>query len=105
MKALQSGRLNRSFFLTTSLKKMTRKTITSLISLMGPAHFIGIIAGTYIGLFSGNLKDGFGVNVNLFVVKGEFNFYLKNGSDVWIHQDYAITFGGRYEGDYKITHL
>ncbi|KAL2153772.1 hypothetical protein VTH82DRAFT_4927 [Thermothelomyces myriococcoides] len=42
------------------------------------------ILGISIGTFHGNLKDGLGVDVNLFAVQGSLKFYLKNGNEVWL---------------------
>ncbi|KAM0184886.1 hypothetical protein ACHAPI_012331 [Fusarium lateritium] len=60
------------------------------------------VAGINLGNIFGNLKDGVGIKVNLFIAKGEIRFYLKNGNELWIHLDIKITFDGHYEGDYKI---
>ncbi|ROW08710.1 hypothetical protein VPNG_06372 [Cytospora leucostoma] len=39
------------------------------------------VAGTFIGIISGNVKDGFGVKFDLFTARGNINFYLKYGVD------------------------
>ncbi|KAF4415153.1 hypothetical protein FACUT_13636 [Fusarium acutatum] len=60
------------------------------------------IVGINVGNIFGNLKDGVGLNVNLFAAKGEIKLYLKNESDLWVHIDVSVTFDGSFEGDYKI---
>jgi hypothetical protein len=60
------------------------------------------VAGINVGAIYGNLKDGVVLKVDLFVVKGQIKFYLKNGNEVWVNLDLKITFDGSYSGDYKI---
>jgi hypothetical protein len=60
------------------------------------------IVGINVGNIFGNLKDGVGLKVNLFVAKGEIKLYLKNGNELWVHIDVSVTFDGSFEGDYKI---
>lgn len=58
--------------------------------------------GISLGTIYGNLKDGVGVNVDLWVASGSLRFYLKNGNELWIHVDIKISFDGSFSGDYKI---
>lgn len=60
------------------------------------------IAGISLGHIYDNLKDGIGVNVDLFSATGSLKFYLRNGNEVWIQLDVKITFDGSYSGGYKI---
>ncbi|PMD19209.1 hypothetical protein NA56DRAFT_205734 [Hyaloscypha hepaticicola] len=60
------------------------------------------IVGISLGTIYGNLKDGVGVNVDLWVASGSLRFYLKNGNELWIHVDIKISFDGSFSGDYKI---
>lgn len=60
------------------------------------------VVGISLGNLYGNLKDGVGVDVDLFVASGSIKFYLKNGNEVWVHLDIKIRFDGSFEGDYKI---
>jgi len=60
------------------------------------------IAGITVGTFVGNLKDGVVININLLAAKGTIKFYLKNGSELWIHYELKILFDGTFEGDKKI---
>ncbi|CAH0032817.1 unnamed protein product [Clonostachys rhizophaga] len=60
------------------------------------------ILGINIGNIFGNLKDGVGVNIDLFLAKGSIKIYLKNGNEVWVHLDVKVKFDGSFEGDYKI---
>lgn len=60
------------------------------------------ILGINIGNIFGNLKDGVGVKVDLFLAKGSINIYLKNGNEVWVHLDVKVKFDGSFDGDYKI---
>ncbi|KAJ4246577.1 hypothetical protein NW762_013518 [Fusarium torreyae] len=60
--------------------------------------YVGIRAGTV----QGNLKDGLGVNIDLFAARGEQKFYLKNGNELWTYVDIRVTFDGLFSGDYKI---
>ncbi|KAK4146594.1 uncharacterized protein C8A04DRAFT_25510 [Dichotomopilus funicola] len=60
------------------------------------------VVGIHLGNIYGNLKDGVGLSVDLFVVSGAIKFYLKNGNELWIHLDLKIKFNGHYDGDYKI---
>lgn len=60
------------------------------------------MVGINLGNIYGNLKDGVGLKVDLFVVSGEIKFYLKNGNELWVHLDLKVKFDGHYEGDYKI---
>ncbi|KAL4728763.1 hypothetical protein ACLX1H_003162 [Fusarium chlamydosporum] len=45
------------------------------------------IVGINVGNIFGNLKDGVGLKVDLFVAKGEVKLYLKNGNELWVHLD------------------
>ena len=63
------------------------------------------VAGVNLGDIYGNLQDGVGVKIDLFVAKGEIKFYLKNGNEIWVHVSVQITFDGSYEGDYKIVSI
>ncbi|CAJ0538541.1 Ff.00g066020.m01.CDS01 [Fusarium sp. VM40] len=63
------------------------------------------IVGINVGNIFGNLKDGVGLKVNLFVAKGEIRIYLKNGNEIWVHLDIKVTFDGSFEGDYKILSI
>ena len=58
--------------------------------------------GISLGNIYGSLKDGVGVDVDLFVAKGSIKFYLKNGNELWVNLQLSITFDGSYDGDYKI---
>ena len=58
--------------------------------------------GISLGTIYGNLKDGVGVNVDLWVASGSLRFYLKNGNELWIHLDIKVSFDGSFSGDYKI---
>ncbi|CAI6079882.1 unnamed protein product [Clonostachys chloroleuca] len=60
------------------------------------------ILGINIGNIFGNLKDGVGVKVDLFLAKGSIKIYLKNGNEVWVHLDVKVKFDGSFDGDYKI---
>ncbi|POR33752.1 Uncharacterized protein TPAR_06081 [Tolypocladium paradoxum] len=60
------------------------------------------VAGINLGTIYGNLKDGIGIKVDLFVAKGELRFYLKNGNEVWVHFDVKIIFDGHFKDDVKI---
>ncbi|KAL2159034.1 hypothetical protein VTH06DRAFT_2793 [Thermothelomyces fergusii] len=60
------------------------------------------VVGISLGTIYGNLQDGVGIKVDLFVAKGEIKFYLKNGSELWVHLDLKIIFDGSFDGDYKI---
>ncbi|EEY23466.1 hypothetical protein D7B24_006490 [Verticillium nonalfalfae] len=60
------------------------------------------ILGINVGNIFGNLKDGVGLNINLFLASGSIKFYLKNGNEVWVHLDIKVKFDGHFEGDYKI---
>ncbi|KAL6832277.1 hypothetical protein V8C40DRAFT_284188 [Trichoderma camerunense] len=60
------------------------------------------VAGITVGNIFGNLKDGVGLKIDLFVAKGEIRLYLKNGNEVWVHYDLKISFDGSYQGDAKI---
>jgi hypothetical protein len=42
------------------------------------------ILGIHLGPFYGNLKDGLIINVDLFVMKGQVRFYLRNGNENWV---------------------
>lgn len=48
------------------------------------------------------MKDGVKVQLNLNCAKGDVNYYLKNGNEIWTHIDVKITFNGMYGGDYKV---
>ncbi|KAL8699576.1 MAG: hypothetical protein Q9201_005923 [Fulgogasparrea decipioides] len=63
------------------------------------------VLGISLGTLYGNLQEGVGVDVDLFLAKGEIKFYLKNGNEVWVHLGLQVTFDGSYEGDYKIISL
>ncbi|KAI0147439.1 hypothetical protein GGR57DRAFT_476434 [Xylariaceae sp. FL1272] len=84
----------------------------------GPNHIIGsvdrdtlditikpLVAGLYLGVITGSLKDGVQIHLNLQILKGIMNFYLKNGNEVWIHLDEKVVFNGSYSNDYKILVL
>ncbi|KAK2594033.1 hypothetical protein QQS21_008252 [Conoideocrella luteorostrata] len=60
------------------------------------------ILGINVGNIFGNLKNGVGININLFLASGSIRFYLKNGKEVWVHVDITVKFDGKFEGDYKI---
>ncbi|VUC28272.1 unnamed protein product [Clonostachys rosea] len=60
------------------------------------------ILGINIGNIFGNLKDGVGIKVDLFLAKGSIKIYLKNGNEVWVHLDVSVKFDGTFQGDYKI---
>jgi hypothetical protein len=60
------------------------------------------VVGINLGTIYGNLKDGVGVKIDIFVAKGSLKFYLKNGNELWIHVDIKVTFDGSFDGDYKI---
>ncbi|KAH7264606.1 hypothetical protein FSOLCH5_009880 [Fusarium solani] len=60
------------------------------------------IVGINVGNIFGNLKDGVGLDINLFVAKGSIRLYLKNGNELWVHLDVSVTFDGSFSGDYKI---
>ncbi|KAI1770955.1 hypothetical protein F4818DRAFT_217804 [Hypoxylon cercidicola] len=60
------------------------------------------VLGVNVGTISGNLKDGIGMKINLFVAQGEIKLYLKNGNELWIHLELKILGDGSYKGDYKI---
>jgi hypothetical protein len=60
------------------------------------------VVGISLGTIYGNLKDGVGVKIDIFVAKGSLKFYLKNGNELWIHVDIKVTFDGSFDGDYKI---
>ncbi|KAI8714866.1 hypothetical protein NCS52_01207500 [Fusarium sp. LHS14.1] len=60
------------------------------------------IVGINVGNVFGNLKDGVGLDINLFVARGSIRLYLKNGNELWVNLDVRITFDGSFSGDYKI---
>ncbi|RMJ08475.1 hypothetical protein CDV36_011920 [Fusarium kuroshium] len=60
------------------------------------------IVGINVGNIYGNIKDGIGLDINLFVAKGSIKFYLKNGNELWVHLDVSVTFDGSFSGDHKI---
>ncbi|KAL2677339.1 hypothetical protein Neosp_011108 [[Neocosmospora] mangrovei] len=60
------------------------------------------IVGINVGNIFGNLKDGVGLDINLFVARGSIRLYLKNGNELWVNLDVRITFDGSFSGDYKI---
>ncbi|RSM10358.1 hypothetical protein CDV31_007234 [Fusarium ambrosium] len=60
------------------------------------------IVGINVGNIYGNIKDGVGLDINLFVAKGSIKFYLKNGNELWVHLDVSVTFDGSFSGDHKI---
>jgi hypothetical protein len=59
-------------------------------------HILGIKLGT----FYGNLKDGLLIKVNLFAEKGQVQFYLKNGHEVW--ESVEIQGVGTFHKDMKL---
>ncbi len=63
------------------------------------------VVGVNVGNVYGNLKEGIVLKIDLFVVKGEIRFYLKNGNEVWIGLDIKVTFDGSFSGDYKIISI
>lgn len=63
------------------------------------------VVGINVGALYGNLKDSVELKIDLFVVNGEIQFYLKNGNEIWIHLDLKVKFDGHYEGDYKILSI
>ncbi|CRK22314.1 hypothetical protein HYQ45_018626 [Verticillium longisporum] len=60
------------------------------------------ILGINVGNIYGNLKDGVGLNIDLFLAEGSIKLYLKNGNEVWINVDVSVKFDGSFQGDYKI---
>lgn len=63
------------------------------------------ILGISIGSFSGDLKNGLVISINLYAAKGEIKLYLKNGNELWLHLDLKIIFGKHWEEDIKILTL
>ncbi|KAH9905110.1 hypothetical protein F4778DRAFT_779465 [Xylariomycetidae sp. FL2044] len=62
------------------------------------------VFGHEIGSFSGNLKDGLCINVNLFVVKGKVCLQLRNGNELWIVWQLS-SFGKEFNGEKLILKL
>ncbi|KAF5659831.1 hypothetical protein FHETE_9261 [Fusarium heterosporum] len=60
------------------------------------------VAGVSIGNIYGSLKDGVGLDVDLFAAQGSLKFYLKNGNEIWVTLDLKIRFDGHYTGEHKI---
>jgi hypothetical protein len=60
------------------------------------------VLGIRTGDFYGNLKDGLGITVDLFLAKGKIAFYLKDGKEAWVRIDLHVTFDGSYEKDIKL---
>ncbi|KAF4448895.1 hypothetical protein F53441_7757 [Fusarium austroafricanum] len=58
--------------------------------------------GIQAGTLDGSLKDGMGINLDLFTAKGSQRWYLKNGNEIWTNLDIKIVFDGSFQGDYKI---
>ncbi|KAM0321789.1 hypothetical protein ACHAQA_009885 [Verticillium albo-atrum] len=61
------------------------------------------ILGINVGNIFGNLKDGVGLDIDLFLAAGSIKFYLKNGNELWVHLDIKVKFDGSFDGDYKIV--
>lgn len=59
------------------------------------------VVGINLGPVYGNVKDGIGLNADLFVVRGEIRFHQKNQNAFWVYLK-VDTFNGRFEGEYKI---
>ena len=57
--------------------------------------------GISIGRFTGDIRKGITVSVNLFLIKGSLRFYLK-GKEIWVHIEVSVTFDGNYKRDFKL---
>lgn len=62
-----------------------------------------MLNGIYVGIISGNLKEGIDINVDLFTMKGSMRIYLKNGNEAWVELDQKITFNGHYQVNRRIS--
>jgi len=62
------------------------------------------VLGINLGTFHGNLKDGIGIKVDLFLVVGDIRLSLKNGNEVWVYLALKVKFDGSFNGDYKIIY-
>jgi hypothetical protein len=60
------------------------------------------VLGISLGSFNGNLKDGLVIKVDLFMVKGEVRFFMRNGNEVWVGLKLSVTFDGKYETEAKL---
>jgi hypothetical protein len=60
------------------------------------------VLGISLGSFNGNLKDGLVIKVDLFMVKGEVRFFMRNGNQVWVGLKLSVTFDGKYETEAKL---
>ncbi|RSL62704.1 hypothetical protein CEP53_004688 [Fusarium sp. AF-6] len=60
------------------------------------------VVGINVGNIFGNIKDGIGVDINLYVAKGSLRLYLKNENELWVHLDVSVTFGGSFTGDHLV---
>lgn len=63
-----------------------------------------VLAGTYLGTITGDLKDGVSLSTDLFIVKGEMKWYLRNGNELWVHVDERVAFDGSFKGDFRVIY-
>ncbi|KAL5364264.1 hypothetical protein BJX96DRAFT_157043 [Aspergillus floccosus] len=62
-----------------------------------------VLNGLYVGMISGNLKEGIHINVDLFTMKGSMFIYLRHANEAWVELDQKIIFGGHYQVDRRIS--
>lgn len=80
---------------------MTGYVIKSTLEIGVEASVLGI----KLGSFYGNLKDGIGIDVDLFLVKGSIKFYLRNGNQLYVKLKLSVKFDGSYDEDIKILDI
>ncbi|KAH9998189.1 hypothetical protein F4779DRAFT_165915 [Xylariaceae sp. FL0662B] len=74
---------------------------TSTLSIQVSVSVFGI----NIGSFSGNLKDGVCINVNIIAAKGRVCIQLRNGNEVWLTWDLKPLWGSEIKGEKLILKL
>jgi hypothetical protein len=63
------------------------------------------ILGISLGSFTGNLKDGLVIKVDLVALEGEVRFFIKNGNQVWVGPKLSVVFDGKYETEAKLVSI
>ncbi|KUJ17777.1 uncharacterized protein LY89DRAFT_747631 [Mollisia scopiformis] len=56
------------------------------------------LLGTYLGLFNGNVGNGWTIAVQLSITRGELKLSVKNGKEVWVDWSSVVLFDGTRPG-------
>ena len=88
------------------MSRLTKKQIKGYIDAI--TYELGVeiqLMGIQFGEFYGTLREGLRIEIEVSAVSGTLQFYLENGNEAWINQDFAVRFGGAFSSSEKLLNV